>query len=82
MKKQKNKVDKGFRLWYFGLSYRRKFIRTLWLAPLIILVIWYLHHIGAYGPYLPLITLLLVVSFIAQAVYNYRRWQSEQKNSR
>ena len=28
-----DKVDKGFELIYWKLSYRRKFIRTLWLIP-------------------------------------------------
>lgn len=27
-----DKVDKGFELIYWKLSYRRKFIRTLWLV--------------------------------------------------
>ena len=28
----KEKVDKGFELIYYRLSYRRRFIRTLWLS--------------------------------------------------
>ena len=28
---KKDKVDKGFELFYDNLSYRRKFIRTIWL---------------------------------------------------
>lgn len=28
------KVDKGFQLIYWKLSYRRKFLRTLWWTPL------------------------------------------------
>ena len=35
----KNKVDKGFELAYWNLSYRRKLIRTLWQALLCFLVI-------------------------------------------
>ena len=28
------KVDKGIMMWYGKLSYRRKFIRTLWIIPI------------------------------------------------
>lgn len=35
---KKEKVDKGFELFYKNLTYRRKFIRTLWLIPIGILV--------------------------------------------
>ena len=41
MKKNCNceKIDKGFELDYWKLSYRRKFIRTLWLIPLGIIAV-------------------------------------------
>ena len=35
---KKEKVDKDFELLYENLSYRRKFIRTLWLIPIGIVV--------------------------------------------
>ena len=35
---KKDKVDKGFELLYDNLSYRRKFIRTIWLIPIGIVV--------------------------------------------
>jgi len=34
-----NKVDKGFELRYWRLSYRRKFIRTLWMIPFLLAAI-------------------------------------------
>ena len=33
------KVDKGIELCYWKLSYRRKFIRTLWIIPFEVIVI-------------------------------------------
>ena len=36
---EKEKIDKGFSFSYWRLSYRRKFIRTLWFIPLAVLVI-------------------------------------------
>ncbi len=35
---KKDKVDKGFELFYNNLSYRRRLIRTLWLFPIEIVV--------------------------------------------
>ena len=37
------KVDKGIELCYWKLSYRRKFIRTLWMIPIAIVIIFYFH---------------------------------------
>ena len=45
MKEQK--VDKGFELAYDKLSYRRRFIRTLWLIPWIFIALFLLDWIGA-----------------------------------
>ena len=38
-KEDKGYVDKGFELRYHKLSYRRRFIRTLWLIPWMILIL-------------------------------------------
>ena len=66
-------VDDGFCLVYFSLSYRRKFIRTLWtflFMPLILLVdlphryAWFLAAIG-FG--------------VCQAAYNYSKWKAEDR---
>ena len=35
------KVDKGIMVCYWKLSYRRKFIRTLWMIPIAIVIIFY-----------------------------------------
>ncbi len=37
--KQCEKIDTGIELCYWKLSYRRKFIRTLWMIPLSIITI-------------------------------------------
>jgi hypothetical protein len=34
-----DKTDKGFELSYWKLSYRRKFVRTLWGAPAVLLLL-------------------------------------------
>jgi hypothetical protein len=66
-------IDTGFCYPYFMLSYRRKFIRTLWMLPFCAVL-----------PFLPipragLIALLTFLSCIVQGAYNYMKWQAEKK---
>lgn len=44
--KNMNKVDKGFELVYWELSYRRKFIRTLWMIPWTIVSLIFIQIVG------------------------------------
>ena len=71
------KVDKGIELCYWKLSYRRKFIRTLWIIPFEVIVI--SNFCTTYQSYIfPWIigTVLFLLSFI-QAIYNYKKWKQE-----
>ncbi|EHK2365035.1 TPA: hypothetical protein ACY4SI_001279 [Clostridium perfringens] len=72
----KNKVDKEFGQSYWNLSYREKFMRTLWITPLVISVIICLinsnNHI--------IITVLLVVINLWQLIYTYSKWKKEEKS--
>ena len=70
---KKDKVDKGFELLYDNLSYRRKFIRTLWLIHLGIVV-------GIIVTYISIITSLFywlwfIISATKQLKYNYTMWK-------
>lgn len=73
---KKNKVDKGFELFYDNLSYRRKFIRTIWLIPIGILV----------GIVITDISIILslfywlwfIIVAIKQLKYNYTMWKKER----
>lgn len=72
---KKDKVDKGFELLYDNLSYRRKFIRTLCLIPLGIVV-------GIIVTYISIITSLFywlwfMISAVKQLKYNYVMWKKE-----
>jgi hypothetical protein len=66
-------VDKGFHFVYWGLSYRRKFIRTLWIigvTPLILLL-----PIGI-GPFSPeFFFILTLTTGILQLIYTYVMWK-------
>ncbi|QHI73486.1 hypothetical protein [Aminipila terrae] len=71
------KKDIGFEICYWNLSYRRKFIRTLWITPFAIsvsLLVWHVYHskILTVG-YLIIITVIGVI----QAIYVYRKWKNE-----
>lgn len=75
---KKNKVDKGFELFYDNLSYRRKFIRTIWLIPLGIGVGVFITNISVF------VSLFYWISFVIAGVrqlgYNYVMWKKETKD--
>lgn len=71
----KNKVDKGFELSYEKLSYRRKFIRTIWLIPFGVLV-------GIIITYISILVsifywLLFIIVGIKKLKGNYTMWKKE-----
>lgn len=63
----KNKVQGESNLCYWNLTYKRKFIRTLWMTPLVILAIGVL----VLSENNPLISVLLVVIYLWQLIYTY-----------
>ena len=82
MKKNCNdeKIDIGFELVYWNLSYRRKFIRSLWITPFLIFVIilgwvtWESALVAA------IFTILGLGILIIQLIYNYKRWKDTDNN--
>lgn len=77
--KNREKIDEGFAFCFWKLSYRRKFIRTLWMLPFLIIVIFYLHI--TFKSYLltDIIGTILSTIFILQAVYYYKKWKMEKQ---
>ncbi|CAG9621898.1 hypothetical protein [Sutcliffiella rhizosphaerae] len=78
--RNKEKVDKGFSLVYYSLSYRRRFIRSMWtypivFIPLIVVIIFYKIELtialGVIG--------LLIISASIEIMYNYTRWKRQEK---
>ena len=76
----KNKVDKGFELVYLNLSYRRRFIRTLWQTPFIFLIIGFLVMAGDKILFNRIAPILLVIGYLCQLIYNYIRWKNDEKS--
>lgn len=72
------KVDKGFQLIYWKLSYRRKFIRTLWTIPIFIIAIGIIIFLGNGIFVSRIMPLILIILFILQIIYNYILWKKEE----
>lgn len=77
----KNKVDKGFELVYWNLSYRRKFIRTLWQSPLCFLLILFTFFIGDSLFFNRIIPILLAIGYVWQLIYTYVKWKNDEESS-
>jgi hypothetical protein len=75
--------DKGFAFSYWGLSYRRKFIRTIWSsilgAAVCVALLIQFPEFNGWSWYALIISIPLAV---LQAAYNYRRWQAELSSNR
>ncbi len=74
---KKTKVDKGFELFYDNLSYRRKYIRTIWMIFIGIgigILISYINVVISLFYWLP-----FIIIGIKQLRYNYMMWQKETK---
>ncbi|MCL2436928.1 MAG: hypothetical protein FWD00_02700 [Clostridiales bacterium] len=78
------KVDKGFCFNYWQLSYRRKFIRTLWQMPIMLVVavacFLFVEELHVFKiPHLTpqILSVLIIFASTIQLAYNYIRWKRE-----
>lgn len=78
--KTREKIDRGFSLSYWNLSYRRKFIRTLWSALLIIPAMLLVHMSYHSMTVTIVVGIVLLAIFSVQAVYNYKKWKEEDNS--
>ncbi len=69
------KTDRGFELSYWNLSYRRKFIRSLCLLPLVPLVsvLCYLNTHSLSSAVILAIVIFMIGAI--QIIYTYRKWK-------
>lgn len=76
----KEKTDKGFQFVYYGLSYRRKMIRTLYVLPVNIIIIVGLYYTGGFPPIMKHgLSSFLMITFGVQLYYNYYMWKKHEK---
>ncbi len=78
------KVDKGFKFFYHNLSYRRKFIRTIWCIPAGVIALVLLYIVDSEIPPVipPIVKVVLVavlaITLVVQLIYTYKRYLKEK----
>lgn len=78
--KDKEKVDKGFKVNFFRLSYRRRIIRDLIGIPFAVIMLFLLY----YFEFVPFDIFLIILSIVAiiyvfEVGYNYRMWKKNER---
>ena len=71
------KVDKGMEFCYWKLSYRRKFIRTLWLIPIYVIIIPLFYKAFHSDALKVIISVMVLSGILFQSIYNYIKWKKE-----
>lgn len=79
--RNKEKRDKGFGFVYYGLSYRRRMIRTLWLTPLIVFFIIIYFGLVRSSELKLLASIFILSVFAIQLYYNYWKWNKYERNN-
>ncbi len=78
--RKSDKVDKGFALNYYRLSYRRKIIRTLYSLPFILVCIVIIYILPEPDfVFRVSICIFLLILFAAQLIYNIMMWKKKEK---
>lgn len=74
--------DKGFCLRWGRLSYRRKFIRTLWAGPVMLALLFLVvpEERRMLGINRDSVAIISALGFLYQAISNYRRWINEKRS--
>jgi hypothetical protein len=72
------KIDKGFCMLYWRLSYRRKFIRTLWVGLFSFLFFLLPSDFAILGVKRNIFISFVLALLLIQALYNLFRWKSEK----
>lgn len=89
MKNEMNTVDKGFELRYSRLSHRRKFIRTLWITVIGMVIVSLLNvnmvnagihpfNSGVFRGFSCVgILLLILITGVTQMLSEYKKWKAK-----
>lgn len=79
--KNEEKVDKGFVFNYHKLSYRRKWIRTLWTIPFIVICLFIIYQLGDWQPFIfTLISSLCGAMLVGDFFYNFFKWKKYEQD--
>lgn len=78
--RHKSKVDKGPKLNYFSLSYRRKMIRTLMTFPVVILAVIAILLFPNFSIRIEMLfVIFLLLVFVIQLIYNFYMWKKKEE---
>lgn len=80
MAKGKEKKDKGFAFGYHRLTHRRRLIRTLWMLPVTVVLLVWIHQSDLLTPLeFTAMAVLFAIVFIAQVSYEYMKWKKHER---
>lgn len=74
------KTDRGFQFFYYKLSYRRRFLRSLYLSPLVV-ILWGLvmFRTSVWSQTTKVLwTIFIATVFLFEIGYNYIKWKKEE----
>lgn len=78
---REEKIDQGFVFFFWKLSSRRKFIRTLWLLPLFLTALILVQITFEDHLFTAVIGSEILLVFIVQLAYYYVKWKSDKQSS-
>ncbi|NKF07641.1 hypothetical protein J1C67_10845 [Clostridium gasigenes] len=74
------KVDKGSESIYWNLSYRRRFIRDLWMWPWAIILMGFIFWIGDSIFMNRVVPVIGLVIGLFQSIYDYSKWKKGEQS--
>lgn len=79
--KNKEKIDKGLVFAYYKLTYRRKWIRTLWSIPFLILCLMVIYKYSEWSTNVfILFSGLCIVMIVVEFFYGFYKWSKYERN--
>lgn len=79
--KNKEKIDKGLVFAYHKLTYRRKMIRTLWIAPVLIGCLLFIYKVEVLSTNVNFyFTIICCVGYVGQFFYNFYKWRQYEQH--
>lgn len=79
MSSKNRKVDKGIEFNYWNLSYRRKFIRTLWLTPVFMALVAVVYYGTKNVIESAVIAIVIFGGQIVQLGYTFYKWKNQNR---
>ena len=70
------RIDQGFAFCFWNLSYRRRFLRTVYTIPLGVIAVIWIHMTYQDPAFTCALGLLLAAAGAVQALYYYKKWKS------